>query len=145
MTARKKATKPLSDKQLMFVEEYLKDGNATQAAMRSGYSEKTAYRSGYMNIKNVQIQEMLDKRRGELRDQLQKQFTGDAVLARRVLVDIMNDPDANENVKAKVAIDFLDRAGFKAQEKVEHSGGMTINNPFEGLTEEQLRKLADGK
>lgn len=34
--------KTLSDKQKLFVEEYVKDRNATQAAIRAGYSKKTA-------------------------------------------------------------------------------------------------------
>lgn len=36
----------LTDKQRKFVSEYLVDLNATQAAIRAGYSEKTAYRIG---------------------------------------------------------------------------------------------------
>lgn len=36
------AGKPLNDKQRRFVEEYLVDLNATQAAIRAGYSSKTA-------------------------------------------------------------------------------------------------------
>lgn len=133
----------LTERQTKFIEEYLKDGNATQAAMRAGYSEKTAYRSGYINIKNGQIQEELRKRRKEIRDQLQQQFTSDAVVARKVLFDIMNDEEANEHARLKAATDFLDRAGFKPTEKMEHSGGMNLNhNPFSELTTEELRKLA---
>ena len=33
----------LTDKQKQFVEEYLVDLNATQAAIRAGYSEQTGY------------------------------------------------------------------------------------------------------
>lgn len=36
----------LTPKQQRFVEEYLIDMNATQAAIRAGYSDKTAYRQG---------------------------------------------------------------------------------------------------
>jgi phage terminase small subunit len=39
-------TKKLTPKQRRFVEEYLIDLNATQAAVRAGYSEKTAYTIG---------------------------------------------------------------------------------------------------
>lgn len=37
---------PLTPKQARFVEEYLKDLNATQASVRAGYSEKTANKQG---------------------------------------------------------------------------------------------------
>lgn len=45
----------------------------------------------------------------------------------------------NDMVAHLAAKDIMDRAGFKAPEKVEVSG--EINNPFSGLTEEELKKL----
>lgn len=39
-------SRPLTPKQQRFVEEYLKDLNATQAAIRAGYSAKTAVQQG---------------------------------------------------------------------------------------------------
>lgn len=46
----------LTPKQARFVEEYLIDLNATQAAIRAGYSERTAYSQGQRLLKNVEIQ-----------------------------------------------------------------------------------------
>lgn len=40
----------LTDKQQAFISEYLKDWNATQAAIRAGYSEKTARQIGTENL-----------------------------------------------------------------------------------------------
>ncbi len=40
----------LTDKQQRFVEEYLDDLNATQAAVRAGYSEDTARQIGAENL-----------------------------------------------------------------------------------------------
>ena len=55
----------MTGKQKRFAEEYLVDCNATQAAIRAGYSEKTAYSQGERLLKNVEvqnyIQEQLDK------------------------------------------------------------------------------------
>lgn len=45
----------LSAKQLRFVEEYLVDLNATQAAIRAGYSAKTASEIGHENLRKPQI------------------------------------------------------------------------------------------
>ena len=42
----KETVQELTDKQVRFVEEYLVDFNATQAALRAGYSPKTASRIG---------------------------------------------------------------------------------------------------
>ena len=45
----------LTNKQEKFVNEYLKDYNATQAALRAGYSPKTAYAIGSENLKKLEI------------------------------------------------------------------------------------------
>ena len=46
----------LKSKQKCFVDEYLKDLNATQAAIRSGYSERTANKVGPRLLVNIGIQ-----------------------------------------------------------------------------------------
>jgi phage terminase small subunit len=47
--------KQLTPKQQRFVEEYLVDLNATQAAIRSGYSARTAEKIGSENIRKPEI------------------------------------------------------------------------------------------
>jgi len=58
--------KVLSAKILLFVEEYLKDLNARQAAMRAGYSEGNAHVTGSRLMKNpavaAKIKERMDAR-----------------------------------------------------------------------------------
>lgn len=51
----------LTEKQKRFIEEYLVDLNATQAAIRAGYSEKTAYSAGQRLLKNVEVQDGVRK------------------------------------------------------------------------------------
>ena len=46
----------LSEKQRLFFKEYIVDSNATQAAIRAGYSKKTAYSQGQRLLKNVEGQ-----------------------------------------------------------------------------------------
>ncbi|MCK6157372.1 terminase small subunit [Moraxella osloensis] len=45
----------LTPKQQRFVDEYLIDLNATQAAIRSGYSEKTAQEQGYQLLQKTSV------------------------------------------------------------------------------------------
>jgi phage terminase small subunit len=45
----------LAPKQTRFIEEYLVDLNASQAALRSGYSARTAFRSGVENLQKPAI------------------------------------------------------------------------------------------
>ena len=53
----------LTAKQQAFVAEYLIDLNATQAALRAGYSEKTAGSIGNENLKKPEIQEAISDAR----------------------------------------------------------------------------------
>ncbi|KKK60654.1 hypothetical protein LCGC14_3022190 [marine sediment metagenome] len=53
--------KALTDKQLQFCKEYLIDLNATQAAIRAGYSKKTAKQSAYQLFTNIYLLEYIQK------------------------------------------------------------------------------------
>ena len=55
----------LNDKQQRFCDEYLIDLNATQAAIRAGYSEKTAYSIGNENLKKPEIKAYIEQRMAE--------------------------------------------------------------------------------
>jgi phage terminase small subunit len=52
----------LKGKQKKFVDEYCIDFNATQAAIRAGYSEKSAGNIGYENVKKPDISEAIHRR-----------------------------------------------------------------------------------
>ena len=51
----------LTNKQKRFADEYLVDLNATQAAIRAGYKEKTAYSQGQRMLKNVEIKTYIEE------------------------------------------------------------------------------------
>lgn len=78
----------MTPKQEAFVREYLIDLNATQAAIRAGYSEDTAYSQGQRMLKNVEvataIKEALDARAARA------QINADYVLNRLVEIDNMD-------------------------------------------------------
>ena len=56
----------LNDRQTRFVQEYCKDFNATQAAIRAGYSEKTAGQQAHELLKNLEIAERIEERKEEV-------------------------------------------------------------------------------
>lgn len=68
----------LNERQERFVREYLVDLNATQAAKRAGYSEKTAYSLGQRLLKNVEVQATIQKARTEQMERTE--ITADRVL-----------------------------------------------------------------
>ena len=56
----------LTAKQIRFVDEYLVDFNGTQAAIRAGYSEKTAAAAAARLLRNVNIQNEISRRQRDL-------------------------------------------------------------------------------
>ena len=55
----------MTKKQKRFVEEYLIDLNATQAAIRAGYSPKAAYSIGSENLRKPEIRACIEKAMAE--------------------------------------------------------------------------------
>ena len=55
----------LTEKQQRFVDEYLIDLNATQAAIRAGYSVKTADQQGSRMLANVKVQQAIAEHMAE--------------------------------------------------------------------------------
>jgi phage terminase small subunit len=68
----------LTAKQIRFVDEYLVDFNATQAAIRAGYSKKTAAFIGAENLKKPKIAEEIARRQKDL--QRRTEVTQDRVV-----------------------------------------------------------------
>ncbi len=79
----------MTPKQEMFVREYLVDLNATQAAVRAGYSAETAYSQGQRLLKNVEIadavQAAMDSRSEKTEISAEYVLTGIQEVAERCL------------------------------------------------------------
>lgn len=56
----------MNERQKHFADEYIISKNATQSAIKAGYSEKTSYSIGQRLLKNVEISEYIKKRTEEL-------------------------------------------------------------------------------
>ena len=92
----KATTAPLTDKQQRFVEEYMVDLNATQAAIRAGYSLETAEQIGYQLLQKTSVLKAISQAR-------QAQQARTAITADKVLMEIANVAlaDARELVEVK--------------------------------------------
>ncbi|KGM50652.1 terminase small subunit [Pseudooceanicola atlanticus] len=90
----------LTAKQARFVEEYLIDLNATQAAIRAGYSGKTAAAVGHENLRKPKIAEAIASAKGERSDRTK--IDSDWVLKRladEADADMADLYDDNGNLK----------------------------------------------
>lgn len=59
----------LTPKQQKFADYYIETGNATEAAIKAGYSKKTAKQIGQENLTKPYLKEYIDERMKELADQ----------------------------------------------------------------------------
>ncbi len=76
-----KPSRPLSPKQRRFVDEYLLDMNATDAAIRAGYSEASAYSHGAFLTRRPNVAAAIEARLAERRARVQ-------VTAERVIAEL---------------------------------------------------------
>lgn len=81
----------LTAKQIRFVDEYLVDFNATQAAIRAGYSEKTANTIGAQNLAKLSIQAEISRRQKDL--QRRTEVTQDRVVKELARIAFANIAD----------------------------------------------------
>lgn len=58
----------LKPKELVFAEEWIKTTNATQSAIKAGYSARTAYSAGNRLLKKVDVRQYIDERLAEMKE-----------------------------------------------------------------------------
>lgn len=131
----------MTAKQQRFCDEYLIDLNATQAAIRAGYSKKTAYSIGIENLKKPDLKKYIEERMAEKeseliagQDEVLKYLTSvmrgtsqASVLARGydgVEEVIEKPPDEKERLKAA---ELLGKRYGLYTEKVEQAVDMELN------------------
>ncbi len=119
----------LTPKQKAFADNYIKLGNATEAAKEAGYSEKTARFIGAENLTKPNILDYI-KRRTTPTEQ-KRIASGDEVL--QFFTRVMNGEekdtfglDASLDVKIKAAVELAKRTCDIKETKTD--GGITIIN-----------------
>lgn len=131
----------LTDKQKRFCEEYLIDLNATQAAIRAGYSPKTAEQTASRLLRNVKVQEYIAKRQKEL--SRSTEITQERVIKELALIAFSNNADYAHVVEKKMQVE----AGGALMDVLDKDGKPVMYRTVEPvlteeLTEEQKRALA---
>jgi phage terminase small subunit len=133
--------KKLTPKQKKFCEEYLIDLNATQAAVRAGYSPRTANPQAARLLANVSVKQYIQSKQDKL--QAQTEITQEFVLSslqkvalRSMQAEPVLDRDGNETgayvfnaAGANKSLELLGKHIGLFTDKIEHSGNIshTIN------------------
>lgn len=105
----------LTNRQHVFVSEYLRCWNAAEAARRAGYSERTARNIGYQTLQKPEIQDEINRRMAEIK------MSADEVLVR---LSEQARLDISQFVKPGGAIDWdAIKANGHLVKKVKHNAG----------------------
>ena len=150
----------LTDKQRMFCEEYLVDFNGTRAAKAAGYSEKTADRQAYENLRKPEIQQALGAMKALRLQRVRKsqddviselEMIKDRCLQAYPVYDRQGYPTGEWEFKENGAIKALElqgkHLGMFITQKLEHTGaeGMPLHFlsdiALQALSDKQLKQL----
>lgn len=85
----------MTDKQKRFCDEYLIDCNATQAAVRAGYSPKTAKQTGCENLAKPDLKAYIDERL----EKMHNEKTADAQEVLEYLTSVMRGEHKEQVLK----------------------------------------------
>lgn len=96
----------MTAKQRRFCDEYLIDLNATQAAIRAGYSKKTARKIGQENLTKRDIRQYIDARMAEKESEL----IADQDEVLRYLTAVMRGESRSNVVVVESLGDFMSEA-----------------------------------
>lgn len=127
--------KKLTPKQARFVEEYLIDLNATQAAIRSGYSKKTARQIGEQNLSKLDIATEISA--AQQKRSARTEITQDRVLqelARIAFFDIRKLYNSDGSMKAPHDLDDDAAAVLSGVDVVEEFSGRGEDREQIGVT-----------
>ncbi len=108
----------LTAKRAAFVVEYCEDWNATQAAIRAGYSKKTAYSIGYENLRIPEIAEAIQKRTEQI-----AMGKGERL---KLFADIARGIESESSADRMRALENLGKIAGDYIEKVEEKSDRTI-------------------
>lgn len=114
--ARKSSPKsPLTPKQQRFVEEYLVDLNATQAAIRAGYSRRTARAIGAENLTKPDIAAAIASAKEERAERVR---VNAAWVVKRLVIEAQGEK-AGVRVRA---LELIGKHKGMFVDKIEHTG-----------------------
>lgn len=118
----------LTAKQELFCKEYMVDLNATQAAIRAGYSEKTSYSIGEENLKKPEIAKYIQKAMNKRSQKVE--IDADYVL--QGIKDIADNNEEQSKDRLK-AFELMGKHLKLFTDKVEHSGTISIEEMLDNL------------
>lgn len=123
----------LTTKQKKFCDEYIKSGNAKDAAIKAGYSPKTAYSIGNENLNKPDLKSYIEKQMKKLES---KKIAG----AREVLEYLSSVMRGEQTESVTTAKGVYDDVPVSAKDRISAAKEILKRYPVDPLGKAQLRK-----
>lgn len=104
----------LTERQRRFADYYIETGNATESAIRAGYSKKTAKEMGHENLTKPHLREYIDKR---LEEMAEKRIMN-AEEAMQLLTAIARNEEKEEVVLFGEGGSVIEEKGISAKDRL---------------------------
>ena len=125
----------LNARQKAFCEYYVACGNATEAAIKAGYSETYSKTRTNVLLQNVEICRYIN----ELQEKTKTSRIMTAIERREFLTSMIKDGAVKDTDRLK-ALDILNKMDGEYTQKVEVNGNIN-SNPFSNLTTDELKEI----
>lgn len=126
----------LNTRQKAFCEFYVACGNATESAKKAGYSESYSMNRIHELMKNVGICGYIE----ELNQKVENNRIADIKEVKEFWSEVLRDKEVKLQDRLK-ASEYIAKTNGAFLDKVELKGELKHNDPFAGLTTEELKKL----
>ena len=124
----------LTVKQQKFCDEYIKSGNATEAALKAGYRSRTAYSIGNENLKKPELKKYIEEKIKEIESA--KLATAKETL--EYLTSVMRGEQTETVVTAK---GLYRNVEVSAKDRISAAKELLKRYPVDPLSKMQLRKI----
>jgi phage terminase small subunit len=123
----------LTTKQKKFCDEYIKSGNAKDAAIKAGYSPKTAYSIGNENLNKPELKSYIEEQMKKLES---KKIAG----AREVLEYLSSVMRGEQTESVTTAKGVYDDVPVSAKDRISAAKEILKRYPVDPLGKAQLRR-----
>lgn len=128
----------LTVKQRNFADEYMISGNATEAAIKAGYSKKSAYSMAGQNLKKHEIIKYITKR--------QKNLESEKIAQQKEIFEYLSSVMRGEQTETVMTADGPVETPVSVKDRINAAKELLRRNPGDPLIKAQTEKaIAEAK
>ena len=128
----------LTVKQKKFADEYMISGNATDAAIKAGYSKKSAYSMAGQNLKKHEIIKYITKR--------QKNLESEKIAQQKEIFEYLSSVMRGEQIETVMTADGPVETPVSVKDRINAAKELLRRNPGDPLIKAQTEKaIAEAK